>query len=351
MAKKSQNDSLRILQVSTQVFEVPPRLYGGLERVVADLSEELIKLGHQVSIACPKGSEVEGAEIIECGDPSHGNPEGEAYQVYRERLESGEFSICHDHSWAAFPYLSKMDHPELKILHTVHAMQPFGSPPPVKFPCFVGISDHHCSLISSGLGVATRRVYNGIDLDRYEFNGKKRDDYLLFVGRMQREKGPHEFIDLCRRTRHRGIVIGEDRYIPDPAFVPQIMDKCDGRLVQYWGPIPNGSPRMVETMQKAKAVVMPLLPDYFEAFGLWITEANACGTPVITLDRGSPRELVKEGINGFVRQYPNEMDECVKMLDDIDPAACRKEAEKFSRKTMAKNYVKLYRRLMAGEEW
>ena len=340
---------LKICLVSTQVYKVPPEGYGGLEGVVFDLGVELLKLGHIVSVVCPTGSSVPGAEMIMPCDPNLSNPEGVAYEAYKERLD--EMDICHDHSWACFPYLWKMQqNPDLKIIHTVHAMCPYGSPPPVEHPNFVGLSKHHAQLISSRLGIRIDYCYNGVDLDNYTLCEKK-EDYLLFVGRISVYKGPHEFIALCRRLGIKGIVVGEDILVEDQKYVRQVMDACDGRNVIYYGRVPRGSDLMVELMQHARAVVMPLLPDYWEGFGLYMVEAMACGTPCVVTDRGAPSEIIANGKSGFVVPTVFELDQAVKNLDGITPQACRKQAEKFSRRAMAEAYLVKYRQILDGNGW
>ncbi len=340
---------MKILLISTQVFTVPPRGYGGLEGVVEDLAIELLKAGQVLTIVCPKGSNVPGAELIMPCDPSHNNPEGVAFEAYKQRLD--EFDIVHDHSWGAYPYLWKMNHnPNLRLIHTIHSMQPWGKAPPLKYPCLVGASKYHAELISSWASVHAEYCYNGINLDTYPLCDQK-DDYLLFVGRIAPFKGPHEFIALCKRLDMKGIVVGEDVYVDDQGFVHRVMDMCDGHQIIYMGRVPRGSELMVELMQGARAVVTPLLPPYGEIFGLATVEAMACGTPVISTDRGAARELIIDGETGFVVPDVFHLDQVVGKVDNISPEACRRRAEQFSREQMAKRYLELYEKVLAGEEW
>jgi len=263
---------MKILQISTQVFKCPPDGYGGLEGVCYDLAVELLKLGHQVAIVAPKGSNVPGAEMIMPCDPSPVNPEGVAYEAYKGRL--AEFDIIHNHAWAAHAYLAKMDNPSLRVIDTIHSMQPWSSAPPVQFPCLVGASKYHAQLLSGIYGVHVEVVYHGIQLETYEpkppFKPISERKYLLYVARIAPMKGSHEFVALCHKLKIPGIVVGEDQYVDDQKYVRRVMDSCDGKRVQYLGRVPRGSEQMVELMQNAKAVIAPLIPPYGEIFGLCV---------------------------------------------------------------------------------
>jgi len=350
---------MKILQISTQVFEVPPRGYGGLEGCVFDLAVELLKLGHQVSIVAPKGSNVPGAEMIMPCDPSPSNPEGAAYEAYKGRLL--EFDIIHNHSWSAHAYLAKMEFPALRVIDTIHSMQPWSSAPPVKYPCLVGASKYHAQLLSGIYGVHVEVVYHGINLETYmpkttppPIADRK---YLLYVARIASMKGAHEFVNLCHKLKMPGLVVGEDKFVDDQKYVRRVMDSCDGKRVQYLGPVPRGSEQMVELMQNAKAVIAPLLPPYGEIFGLSTIETMAAGTPFISTDCGAAKELIIEGKTGFVVPSVNELEGAVAKLDTINPVDCMVGARgavggiSFDRARMAKDYVALYEKMLHGEMW
>ncbi len=343
---------MKILQISTQVFKVPPDGYGGLEGMVEDLSAELVKLGHQVSVVAPKGSNVPGATMITPCDPSPNNLEGQAYESYKALLP--DYDIIHNHSWAAYPYLAKLDHPSLRIIDTIHSMQPWSSPPPVQFPCLVGASKYHAQLLSGHYGVHVEVVYHGIQLETYRPKVMKPiadRKYLLYVARIAPFKGAHEFVALCHKLKIPGIVVGEDQYVDDKKYVRRVMDSCDGKRVQYLGMVPRGSEQMVELMQNAKGVIAPLLPPYGEIFGLSTVETMAAGTPFISTDFGAAKELIIEGKTGFVVPTINELEGAIKKLDTINPEACVEHAKVFDRALMAKNYIRLYEKMMHGEPW
>ena len=343
---------MKILQISTQVFCVPPTGYGGLEGCVFDLAVELIKLGHQVAVVAPEGSNIPGAEMITPCKPDRSNPEGAAYEVYKGWLK--QFDIIHNHSWQAHVYLAKLENPELRVIDTIHSMQPWSSPPPVQFPCLVGCSKYHAELISGWSGCHAETVLHGIDLDTYKpkvMMPISERGYLLYVARIAQFKGAHEFVDLCHRLKMKGIVVGEDKFVDDPKYVRRVMDMCDGKRVVYMGMLPRGSEQMVELMQNAKAVVAPLLPPYGEIFGLSTVETMAAGTPFISTDRGAAKELIIEGKSGFVVSDVSGLAKAVGKLDTINPDDCLARAQFFDRARMAKDYEVLYERMMRGEPW
>jgi len=340
---------LKIALISTAVFTSPVPSYGGLEQVVWELAVGLSEVGHKVTLIAPKGSKCPpGGELIETVPPSNSpfrNPEEDAYKVYKDRLE--EFNIINDHSWMKYAYIhEKAD--DLPLIGTVHGQLPYRTPPPVKHPCFVGVSKAHAEYLSGHLGIPVEYAYNGIDLDLYPFKEEK-GDYLLFLARMSREKGAHEFVQICKKVRMKGVVAGSDKFVDDPRYVERVMQMCDGRMIRYLGEVPFDL--KVELLQNAKALVCPLLPPYIEVFGLTTVEANACGTPVISVDRGACRELIKNGVNGFVVRSIFDIPKAIKKLDKIDPKNCRKVGEKFSRKEMTKRYIQLYKRVLRGQCW
>lgn len=344
---------MKILQISTQVFCCPPRGYGGLEGVCFDLAVELLKLGHQVAIVAPKGSNVPGAEMIMPCEPSPANPEGVAYAAYKDRLK--EFDIIHNHAWAAHAYLAKMDNPDLRVIDTIHSMKPWSDAPPVKFPCLVGASKYHAQLLSGIYGVHVEVVYHGIQLETYNpkppYKPISERKYLLYVARIAQMKGAHEFVALCHKLKMPGIVVGEDQYVDDQKYVRRVMDSCDGKRVQYLGRVPRGSEQMVELMQNARAVIAPLLPPYGEIFGLSSVESMASGTPMVSTDCGAAKELIVEGKTGFVVPSVNELEAVINKLDGINPADCIERAKLFDRARMAKDYVTLYEKMLRGESW
>lgn len=267
---------LKIGLISTPFLTTPPRTYGGLERVVADLAEVLAKMGHDVTVFAADGSKVEGCRVVEFGPPLEKvqvdwlQAELKAYQVYKDML--GEFDIIHGHNWFGFEYRAKALNPSLKVMHTHHGglnMSWWGrAPPPFKLN-LVAISMWMRNVYET-LGFTAKYVYNGIDLNRYPFKAEK-GDRLLFVGRLDRFKQPHVAIEVAKRLG-MGLDIVGGSFVQDPSYLNQIKSMCDGKQIKLHLDAPHEV--KVELMQDAKALLFP--SKMGEPFGLVAVEAMSC---------------------------------------------------------------------------
>ena len=343
---------MKILQVSTQIYEIPPINYGGLERVVFDLSEALGQMGHEVYVLCPEGSRGSpGAHFKMCSGGPGGldNPEAQAYNAIKPSLK--DFDLVHDHSWSALPYLMKREWPQMRLLHTIHSQRPYYTKP-VEKPCFVAASQAQAAYLKREVGFDCRVVHHGLDLALYPYHAEK-DEFILHLNRIQEEKGTLEFCALAKSTGMKGMVAGEDIYVPDPLGYPRrVMEACEqsGGLVRYLGRIPHDY--KLELLQKARCVVAPLKPNYLEIFGLSMVEAMACGTPFLSTDQGAPRELVVHGVTGAIAAKLDCLERNLALALQCKPDACRKRAEVFSRQKMAAEYLSIYQRMVEDkEEW
>ena len=339
---------MKILQVSTQVYLCPPASYGGLERCVYDLSTALGQMGHQVFVLAPEGSKGEHFTVCSAGPAGLHNPEQQAYDAIKPSFK--DFDLVHDHSWSALPYLMKREWPQMKLLHTIHSQMPYASKP-VEKPCFVAASQAQADYLKREVGFDCRIIPHGIDLSLYKFHPEK-EDFLLYLNRVQDEKGALEFVALAKSTGMKGMVAGEDIYVPDPLGYPRrVMEACEqsGGLVRYLGRIPHDY--KLELLQKTRCVVAPLKPTYLEIFGLSMVEAAACGTPFLSTDQGAPREIILHGQTGAVARDLDCLERNLAVALQCEPAACRKRAEEFSREKMALGYLSLYQDLTEGKEW
>ena len=339
---------MKILIVSTQVFPSPPPGYGGLEQVVFDLAEELGKLDQEVYLVAPEGSGGEHFKVITPCKPDRSNPEHLAYESIKPILR--DFDVIHDHSWSGYPYLAQKEWPRLPLLHTIHSPNPYTSNP-VEKPCWICPSDWHSQHTKQLLGSDPRTVYHGIDLEKHTPTTEAKGDYLLFMARTASFKGPIEFIQLCKDTGMRGMLAAEDWYIDDWGFVRTVMEACTDTQgqVSYLGRV--GQDYKVELMQFAQCLVTPLQPPYYEVFGLATVEAMACGTPVLSTDRGAARELIEHGISGAIAEDSSCLGHNLKIALDCKPDACRSQAEKFDRSKMALDYLKVYEDVANGIRW
>jgi glycosyltransferase involved in cell wall biosynthesis len=343
---------VKVLIVSTPFIPVPPPTYGGLERVIFDLVSALNALGQEVAVACPFESQLpKSVEHLSIGPAKYQvqqnwvEAEKEAYVSYRRRLKS--FDIIHDHTWFAWPYISRAEDESLRVVHTHHGHLNWRTRPPVRHANLVGISQYMAAIYSRQLGVDTRFVYNGVDLASYPFS-PIRGERLVYIGRVAKFKQPHVAIDVAKRAGVPIDVIGGDRFVDDFAYVARVKAQCDNEQARYIGEVPHEV--KLEHLQKSRAVL--ICSQMGEPFGLVAVEALATGRPVICLSDGALREIVTPSV-GFICQTPEQMLEIVKTGKDlsIKPEDCRRRAEEFSKEKMAQEYIELFHEVLDGNEW
>lgn len=351
---------LRIALTSTPFFKVPPDSYGGLEQVVYDLAIGLDELGHQITIFGPEGSKATPhGELIVTG-PSINTvgvnwleSEKQNYERYKHYITPENFDIIHDHSWFCCPYLSKMNNPKLKVLHTNHGGYSWEDLPAISHPNLVAISKFIQQytiqyFAQRGYNTQCRFVYNGVNLERYTFDPSiKRTDRLLYIGRFSSFKRPDMAIRVAKKANIPIDLIG-GTFVDDQDYLHQIESMCDGKDIAIFKD--SSHEFKIRKLQEAKALVIP--SKMGEPFGLTCVEGMSCGTPLITTRDGAIPEIVVDGVTGFLCNDEQDMIEAIKNIDKIDPFKCRKHVEdNFSRLKMAEQYLKLYRSIIDGDEW
>lgn len=346
-------DKLRIALISTPFFGVPPPKYGGLELIVYDLACGLTKLGHKVVIFAPKGSQIPlKGFVYETGEPLNTvqvdwlKAEEDMWKVYKDKLK--EFDIINGMNWFGFEYASKNENPNLRICHTHHGhINPdwwCKNKPPFKLN-FISLSKFMQAEYRN-IGIESQYCYNGVDLDKYPYQEKK-GDRLLFVGRLDSFKRPHIAIEVAKKMNLSLDIVGGS-FVGDVQYMNTIKQTCDGNQIKLY--LDSNQEEKVRLYQNAKCVIFP--SKMGEPFGLVGIEGLSCGTPVIASNDGGIPESIIDGKVGFICQDVNEMIEALKKIDKIDHMECRKwVAENFSREVMSQNYLKLYEKILAGEEW
>ncbi len=341
--------TLKILVISSTVFPIPLKGYGGLEQLAYEWAVEFHKAGHQVSVVAPEGSVLpEGMELIPTGLRED---EAQAYPRYKGRL--GEFDVIFDNSWLWYTVIAQMEagDRQLPVIHIYHSDPDFhGNPPPIKYPCLVGLSKDHARRLSEKWGFEVKFNYNGIPLDFYQFNPEvKRNGRWLWCARYTPEKMPLETIRLARKCNIPLDLYGNTLIIRDQNYLNQCMAECDAKDVVLHLEVPREE--TVKLYQTQKALIH--LVGYNEAYGLVPVEAMASGMPVIVNRRGALPELVENGVSGFVVDSIEEAEEIIKSgkVDTISPEACRRQAEKFSIEASAKGYLDLFQEVVAGRVW
>jgi glycosyltransferase involved in cell wall biosynthesis len=320
--------------------------------VVYDLACALNNKGVDVTVACASESRLpDGVSQVNLGPAKYivqqdwNSAERQAYDVYEGLL--GEFDIIHDHSWIGWSYQARVANPLLKVLHTHHGHLAWRTLPPVPHLNFVGISQFMQNEYAK-LGLPAKFVYNGIALEDYPFS-HRRGERLIYLGRVRRIKQPHVAVGIARLTGVPLDIVGGDRFVDDPGYVSLVKDSCDGSMVRYLGEVPHAL--KLKYLEQSRAVVIPSA--FGEPFGLVAVEALATGRPVVCLNDGALKEIVENGITGFVCESAAEMAETIKKGLDLELKAedCRRRAEQFSREIMAEKYRELYTEILQGIEW
>ncbi len=340
--------TMRIAQVAPLYESVPPKYYGGTERVVSYLTEELVRLGHEVTLFA-SGDSVTSAHLVapcqqslrldkHCQDcMAH-----HVLMVEQVFKDADRFDIAHFHiDYIHFPTLRRFKIPHVSTLHGR-----------LDIPDLVGLYREFREMPLVSISKNQREpmawvnwqetIYHGLPENLYTLNPEQ-GKYLAFIGRISPEKRLDRAIQIARRV---GIGLKVAAKV-DPAnldyFNDVIKPLLRDPLVEYIGEIGEGEKE--NFLGNAYALLFPI--DWPEPFGLVMIEAMACGTPVIAYSAGSVPEIIDDGVTGFL---VSGIDEAVKAVDRV-PSLSRKQCrqvfeERFSVTRQADDYLKLYRRLM-----
>lgn len=343
---------MRIAQVSPLYEAVPPKLYGGTERVVAHLTEELVALGHDVTLFA-SGDSVTSARL-EAVWPCALRLDGGVHDplaphlLMLEKLTrcAGAFDVIHLHTdYLGHSLMRRIDVPTVTTLHgrlDLPELRPlysvFGDVP------VVSISDSQRAGLPEANFVAT--VYHGLPTSSLS-PGTGEGGYLAFIGRVSPEKGLDAAIRIAAEAgMPLKIAAKVDKYDQD-YFIAQIRPLLAQSHVEFLGEI--GDCEKGAFLGNARALLFPI--DWPEPFGLIMIEAMACGTPVIARRRGSVPEVVDDGVTGFIVETEAEAVEALRRLDRLDRATVRQVFERrFSARRMAEDYLKVYRCLGVAPE-
>ena len=339
---------MRIAQIAPLAESVPPKLYGGTERVVAWLVDELVELGHQVTLFA-SGDFKTRADLVgvwpralRLGRPRTDPMAAQAMLLELVAQQASKFDVVHCHiDWVQLPLLRRLDVPYLTTFHGRLDL-PGLSKVIGQFPGapFISISNNQRLPLPQAHWLGT--VYHGLPPQslRPSFIPGK---YLAFLGRLVSEKGPEAAIQIARKVGMplriaAKIPRGEKGY-----FAQTIEPQLDGNDVQLVGEVDDRAKQ--EFLANAAALIFPI--DWPEPFGLVMIEAMACGTPVIAFPRGSVPEIIEDGVSGFIVETEAEAAEAVRRLPELDRRAVRNAFDRrFTARRMAKEYIGHYELLI-----
>jgi glycosyltransferase involved in cell wall biosynthesis len=340
---------MRIAQIAPLYEAVPPKFYGGTERVVSYLTEELVALGHEVTLFA-SGDSVTAARLEAVWpralrlDPAIRDPIApHILLMERVRQMADQFDILHFHNdYLPFSLFSRQDTPWLTTLHGRLDMIEY---PPIfeSFPDvpLVSISNSQRRPLLKARFVAT--VYHGLP-ERLLTPQPVRPSYLAFLGRISPEKGPDRAIRIAEAAGLPLKIAAKVDKADLEYFNTIIKPMLDRPGVEMIGEITEAE--KPEFLSGAHALLMPI--DWPEPFGLVMIEAMACGTPVIAFNRGSVPEILEDGVSGFIVEDETGAVGAIERLGELDRATVRARFEaRFTARRMALDYLSVYRDLIA----
>jgi glycosyltransferase involved in cell wall biosynthesis len=338
---------MRIAQIAPLTESVPPRTYGGTERVVSYLTEELMAMGHDVTLFA-SGDSVTTAKLEACWpcalrfDTTLRDAMAPQILLMEKIYQHAhEFDVLHCHlDYWPFSLLSRQPTPYLTTLHGRLDLPELTR----VYECFddaplVSISDAQRRPLPHGNFVAT--VLHGMPPELLTPQPGRRE-YLAFLGRICPEKSPDRAIRIARAAGMKLKIAAKVDRVDREYFETTIRPLIDGDQIEMIGEI--GDAEKPAFLSGAKALLLPI--DWPEPFGLVMIEAMACGTPTIAFPAGSVPEVIDHGVTGYIVHDETAAVDAVARLDRLNPVAIRTRFEtRFTARRMAEDYVALYRRM------
>ncbi len=342
---------MKIAQLAPIAERVPPKKYGGTERVVSALTEELVKRGHEVTLFA-SGDSITKAKL-ESVFP-RGLREAHLKDVYGVNhwtlLNLGlayelqdDFDIIHDHIGpVSMPTANVASTPVVVTMHGAFNADNRRLFQTLKNPNIVTISQSQMYPVPGINHAGT--VYNGLEMKHYPFS-EEHDGYLLFVGRISMEKGTHFAIEVAQQLDKR-LIIAAKLEKTDQAYFREYVEPRLSERIQWVGEVDEEERNRL--MSRALCLLHPVT--WREPFGLVIIEAMACGAPVVGFNRGSIPELIKTGETGFVVEDLEGMIDAVINIETIERSRCRAHVlETFNVEKMADGYEAVYKKILTPD--
>ena len=340
--------TMRIAQLAPLAESVPPKLYGGTERVVSWLTDELVALGHDVTLFA-SGDSVSTGHLVPVIPRAVrlSRPRADPMAAFAAQLdaiaEAGpSFDIVHCHTdWLHLPLLGRLGIPHVTTFHN-RLDTPDIPAVMARFPDapLVSISDDHRKPLPSANWLGT--VYHGMPANSLDPSFEP-GTYLAFLGRLTKDKGPETAIRLAKAA---GLPLRMAAKIPRSEtryYRERLQPIIDGEQIKLIGEV-NDSGKS-ELLRGAAALLFPI--DWPEPFGLVMIEAMACGTPVIAYRRGSVPEVIDEGVSGFVVDNEDEALAAIRRVGELDRHTVRATFERrFTARRMATDYLRIYEKVL-----
>ena len=351
---------MNIAIVAPLMVPVPPKKYGGIERIVDELARGLAHRNHLVTVFCAGGSEIAGKGIfrIETSPyPTSERPEERrAWEEKQLRIaldRQKEFDLIHFNyepiifriaeRGKEINLLDMLERPAALTFHNTtnipEHIEYYRSHKNLYRHTMVFISENQRSRVPFFKN--TRVIYNGIPTEQFPVENKK-NNYLLFLGRIMREKGILDAIAVAKKTNILLVIAAKIDPADKVFYKDEVEPLIDGTFIRYFGEA--GFSEKIELLKKARCLLFPI--QWEEPFGLVMIEALACGTPVVAFRRGSVPEIIQNEFNGYVVDNLDAMAQAVKLCDKISPYDCRKTVEKrFSAERMVDDYEAVFKEL------
>lgn len=339
---------MRILLLMDPFIPVPPLHYGGIERVIYDIANSYVKLGHEVTIVAGPNSKSPG-RLITYGDNGPLSPNLnlkvllKVYKILNKEIK--QHDVVHNFGRLMFlaPFLLTKTRKVQTYMRYVSKsnIKIFDRIKPINL-LYTAVSN---AIAGTGKtpGSDWRTVYNCAPIENYNFKANTpADSYLVFLGRIEKCKGLHSAIKVAKLSGRKLVIAGNisDLQHERDYFHNEIETEIDGKVITYIGKVNDAQKN--ELLGNAAALITPV--EWFEPFPIIIPEAYACGTPVLGFDNGGIAEGIDNGITGFISSTVEEMAKQVQMIGTLNRQACRTKAENsYSDMRIAKDYLKLYR--------
>jgi glycosyltransferase involved in cell wall biosynthesis len=342
---------MHIAQLAPLAESVPPKLYGGTERVAAMLTDELVAAGHDVTLFA-SGDSVTRAALVPCV-PRALRLDGDCIDPLAPHVlmieevarRAADFDVVHFHEgYLHFPLMQRMRIPRITTVHgrldipdLQRIYRGFPSEP------LVSISEAQRAPLPSVGWQGT--VYHGLPQDRFALQAAP-GSYLAFLGRISPEKGPDQAIEIALRVGMPLKIAAKVDKVDEEYFASRIKPRLDHPLIEFVGEIDEGQKQAF--LGGAAAMLFPV--DWPEPFGLVMIEALACGTPVVAYARGSVPEVIHDGVAGFVVETADQAVAAVPRALALSREGCRAAFEdRFTASRMAAGYVRIYEKMITRE--